>query len=152
MKSLQTPYGGSSLPGAVGTGLAVVACAISYETANNEVLYTVPDNSPSLRLAKSYYKITTAFTGGTDSAIGASASTTGHTTAGDLLGGATGNLEAALTVGFKKGTIGTDLASDGLVVLAPGDTIKFNRIADAFTAGEGYMIFEFVPLDTADLA
>ena len=58
-------------------------------------------------------------------------------TQGDLLGGAAGDLAAGMGTGFK-GAVGAKVATDGLVVLEAGDTIIFDRIVDAYTAGAGF--------------
>ena len=84
-----------------------------------------------------YWEVTTGFTGGSSSAIGLNSSQSGHTTAGDVLGGSGGDVTALLgTAGIKEATIGADVAA-GLVLRA-AETIKFNRITSNFTAGAGY--------------
>lgn len=111
--------------------------ALTFNTADAAVLYTVPTGF-SLRVASSgYFDVSVAFTGGTSSAIGLSSSNAAYNTKGDLLGGASGDLAAGLTAGAKRGTTGTKHGSGGAVVLVAGDTIRFDRIASAFTAGSG---------------
>jgi hypothetical protein len=83
-----------------------------------------------------YWEVTTGFTGGSSSAIGISSSnSTGHTTKGDLLGGSGGDVAATLVAGYPSGTIGADIAA-GLMMVA-ADTVRFDRITSAFTAGAG---------------
>lgn len=112
---------------------------ISYATADAAVLYTVPTGM-KLSFTGCMWEVTTAWTGGTSAAIGISSSESPHDTAGDIHGGAGGDVLATLTVGFKRGTLGVSFsAAPNCVVLAAGSTIKFNRIASAFTAGAGYI-------------
>jgi hypothetical protein len=116
-----------------------LALAIAFGTANNAVLYTVPTGF-KIRLNRTYWEVTTSFTGGSSSAIGVSSSNTNFNTAGDLLGGSSGDVAATLvSTGspYIGGTLGTKFGSNGIVVLTGGDTIKFNRITSAFTAGAG---------------
>lgn len=113
--------------------------AISYATANDAVIWTVPEGKRVL-IEQVFYEITTAFTGGTSAAIGLSSSRTPHDAAGDILGGSGGDVLAGLTAGIRAGTAGTSFsATPSMVVLEPGDAVKFNRIASAFTAGAGYV-------------
>lgn len=111
--------------------------AISSATPDDAVLYTVPP-SRTLLIEDTYWEITTSFTGGTSSTIGASASAAPATADGALLGGASGELAANLTVGIRPGTKGTAL-SGGAITLQAGTTIKFNKIASSFTAGAGFI-------------
>jgi hypothetical protein len=116
-----------------------IKIAITKDTANNAVLYTVPTGF-KLKPIDPFWEPLTNWTGGTDSAIGLSSSNAAASTAGDLLGGAAGDLAAGmLAASVYTGTPGTKIATvtPGLVLVA-GDTIKFNRIASAFTAGTGY--------------
>lgn len=113
--------------------------AISYATADGAVLYTVP-TATKLMISGCMWEVTTAWTGGSSSAIGISSSEAPHDTAGDIHGGASGDVLATLTVGFKRGTQGASFtAAPNCVVLSAGSTIKFNRITSAFTAGAGYI-------------
>lgn len=122
--------------------------AISSDTADAEVLYTVPANLSAVLLLAAFWEVTTTFSGGSSSAIGLSSSLAPHDTAGDILGGATGDVAATLVStggAWKQGTVGTSLsAAPKLVVLTAGSTIKFNRITSAFTAGAGYVNLIFV--------
>lgn len=117
----------------------VIKAAISSATADAEVLYTVPSHLTLLVLPFVLWEVTTAWTGGSSSAIGISSSATGFTTKGDVHGGATGDVLATLTQGTKRGTTGAKIATPG-VVLPGGSTIRFDRITSAFTAGAGTII------------
>lgn len=116
-------------------GAFTLALPATFATADAAVLYTVPTGM-RMRIARVFIEVTTAWTGGSSSAIGVSSSKTAHSTKGDLMGGASGDVLAGLTAGFR-GTIGADLATDGLVVLEAADTIRFDRITSVFTAGAG---------------
>lgn len=117
----------------------LAAAAVTFATADAAVVYTVPTGA-MLFVKRGYMVNTIAWTGGTNSAIGFSSSNTGFNTAGDLHGGAAGELTAAAGVGTKLGTIGAKTTSGVLLVAA--DTIKFNRIASVYTAGAGVVHFE----------
>ena len=116
------------IPGTIDLSLPV-----TFETADGAVLFTVPAGA-RLILGRGYWDVTTGFTGGSSSAIGI-AGPAPHDTAGDLLGGSSGDVAATLTVGVKLGTIGTDTAAG--VMLKAGDTVTFERITSAFAAGAG---------------
>lgn len=133
----------------VGTGrwlradkACVLKLPIAYTTADAAALCTVPSGMV-LRLAgMPFWEVTTGFTGGTNSAIGLSASAIA-TTKGDLLGGASGQLTAVLgTSGVKPGTIGPlidTLAEQQAFVLVGADYLRFDRIASVYTAGAGFI-------------
>lgn len=110
--------------------------AIGSGTADAAVLATLPAGARFL-LRRGYWEITADFTGGSSSAIGASSSGTGYTTKGDLHGGSGGDVAASLTAGVRAGTIGADVAAG--VLLVAGDTVRFDRITSAFTAGSGFL-------------
>ena len=116
------------------TGMVDLKLAIGYATADAAVLATIPTGA-RLLVRRCYWEVTTAFTGGASSAIGLSGPSP-HNTKGDLHGGAGGDVEATLDAGVKLGTIGADCAAG--VLLKATDTIKFDRITSAFTAGAGY--------------
>lgn len=137
--------GHSSLPSAQGQGAVTVKVAVSKDNADADVIYTIPAGH-RLRLARSYWHVTTPFTGGASSAIGVSSSNAAYATKGDILGGASGDVLAGLTAGFK-GTAGAKMGANAPVILEPGDTLKFDRITSAFTAGAGYAVFEFVAVE-----
>jgi hypothetical protein len=118
------------------SGPVDLALAIAYTTADAAVLATLPAGA-RLVVQGGYWEVTTGFTGGSSSAIGLNSSQTGHTTAGDVLGGSGGDVTALLgTAGIKEATIGADVAAG--MVLRATETIKFNRITSQFAAGAGY--------------
>lgn len=124
-------------------GKAVLSLAFTYATANNAVLWTVPTGCIFLP-DEFFWTVSTTFAGGTSSALGVNSSKTSYTTAGDLLGGAGGDVAATLTAPTPVtkpifGTVGAgfdDIAKRRMALVA-GDTIKLNRIASAFTSGVG---------------
>jgi hypothetical protein len=112
---------------------------ISKDTADAQALFKLPDGV-TLALERLWWEITTAFTGGTNAAIGASSDNASYNTKGNLLGGAGGDVLATLVQGKAiGGTVGAKFGSNGVVVLVPGNVIRFDRIVDAFTAGAGYV-------------
>lgn len=126
---------------------------ITFATANNAVLFTVPSGY-RLFIEDAFWEPTVSFTGGASSAIGLSSSNAAYATAGDLLGGATGDVAAQLTATptapIKSGagrTIGAKVATG--VCLVAGDTIKFNQITSAFTAGAGQVHIKYRLLPAA---
>lgn len=137
MLALQTPFGQSPIPGISGSGTVTKKCPISKDTADGEVLFTVPAGLRLLLLV-AFWHVTADFTGGASSAVGLDSSNAAYSTPGDLLGGAGGDVAAGLTAGFK-GTVG----AKRVVVLEPGDTVRFQRITSAFTAGEGFAVLVF---------
>lgn len=141
MQSISSPHGHSKLTGASGLGVAILKLAIGFGTADGAVLYTVPAGH-NLRINRAWWNVQTAFTGGSSSAIGIDSSNAAYNTAGDILGGATGDVEADLAAGQKGGTVGAKMSSNQVVVLVPGNTIRFQRITSAFTAGAGYLMLE----------
>lgn len=118
-----------------------ITAAVAYTTANNAVLYTVPTGF-RLGLGVAFWEVTTSFAGGSSSAIGVSSSNTGLSTAGDVLGGASGDVAATLvsTGAFAKGTVGTKIGTPAAVIVG-GETLKFNRITSVFTSGAGVAHF-----------
>jgi hypothetical protein len=110
---------------------------ITFATAASAVLYTVPTGW-RLDIVGSFWEVTTSWTGGSSSAIGLSSSNAGLSTSGNVLGGSGGDVAATLvsTGALAKGTVGAGLYKPG-AVLVGGDTIKFNQITSAFTAGAG---------------
>lgn len=116
---------------------------IDYTLADAAVLFTVPLRS---RLIAAFWEITADWTGGSSSAIGLSASRAPHTAKGDIHGGAAGDLAATLVAasGVVRGTQGLSVtATPFVVVLEAADTIKFDRITSAYTAGTGYVHLEW---------
>lgn len=134
------------LPPAVGSGywqrsgsLLHVKLPIGFALADAAVLFTTPVR---LLLEQAFWEVTTDFAGGSSSAIGLSGSVAPHTTKGDLLGGATGDVAAALTaaIGVTQGTIGVSFsAAPKMAVLEAGSAVRFDRITDAFTSGAGFV-------------
>ena len=115
---------------------------IGFATADAATLFTVPAGF-RLQLDPLFWEVTADWTGGSSSAIGISSADAPHETKGDLLGGATGNVLADLTaaIGKTQGTKGVSFTTTppGVVVLEATDTIRFDRITSAFTAGAGFV-------------
>jgi len=139
----------ANYPFALGSALVEVAStrafhlklAIAFGTADAATLYTIPTGLKA-EIERAYWEVTTSFTGGSSSAIGVSSSNTSYATKGDILGGASGDVAATLVstgLTYKGGTIGAKFGSNGMVVLVGGDTIRFDRITSAFTAGAGFV-------------
>lgn len=126
-------------------GSTVLRLPFTFATSDAAVLLTVP--AGCLMTVKEFaWDIDTGLTGGSSSAIGVSSSNhTGHTTKGDLLGGAAGDVAAGLvasTANYTAGTIGaafTTIANRRPKFKA-ADTIRFDRITSAFTAGAGSVL------------
>jgi hypothetical protein len=118
-----------------------ITAAVTKDTADAAVLYTVPTGF-RLLLDVPFHNVTTSWTGGSSSAIGCSSSNGGLSTKGDLLGGSGGDVAAGLlsTGAYAKGTVGAKIGKPGAVLVA-GDTILFDRITSAFTAGVGVIHF-----------
>lgn len=118
-----------------------ITAAAGFALADAAVLYTVPAGF-RLILGVPFHNVTTSWTGGTSSAIGCSSSNAGLSTAGDLLGGASGDVAAGLlsTGAYAKGTVGAKIGKPGAVLVA-ADTILFNRITSVFTAGASTIRF-----------
>lgn len=117
-----------------------LALACVFGTADNATLFTVPVGA-RLRPIAAWWEVSVSWTGGTNSAIGVHASPTGWATKGDILGGAGGDVLATLvsTDSHMTGTVGTTLngGSSGTsrLILIAADTLKFDRVTSAFTAG-----------------
>jgi len=118
---------------------ARLSMPITFATADAAALLTVPAGCVLLP-RDFWWTITTNFTGGASSAIGVSA-TVGPTTKGDLLGGAAGDVAAALTTTLSPtfGTIGAlwDSVPERRLLLKAATVLRFDRITSAFTAGVG---------------
>lgn len=113
----------------------------TYATADAAALFTAPAGA-LLLIRKLFWTIDTDMTGGSSSAIGVSSGKTGFTTKGDLLGGAGGDVAASLTAALSpaNGTIGTKADTVGelhTTLWKAADTLRFDRITSAFTAGSG---------------
>ena len=113
-----------------------LALPFAFGTADAAALFTVPSNG-RLHIHRAFWEIATGFTGGASSAIGLSSDDTSANTKGDILGGASGDVAATLVAGIKGGTLGAKFGSNGVIVLASGKEIRFDRITSAFTAGVG---------------
>jgi hypothetical protein len=123
------------VPGAVRLRLP-----IAFGTADGATLLTLQAGQ-LFKLESAHWQVTTAFAGGSSSAIGLAA--TGSTTAGDILGGAAGDVEATLTAGVKAGTVGAKMDSDSELhaqLFVATNTFTFERITSAFTSGAGYAV------------
>jgi hypothetical protein len=115
--------------------------AISFANTDAQAIFTVPAGM-KIMLEQLMWEVTTSFTGGSTPAIGISSSNANFNTKGDLLGGAAGDLTATLvSTGrtYKGGTLGTKFGTNGKVVLVAADTVRFDRIADVFAAGAGFV-------------
>lgn len=124
-------------------GHVVLECPIGYGTADGATILTIPTGA-AFKLHGAHWRITTGFTGGSSSAIGIASSISA--TAGDILGGASGELTAAIgTAGRKAGTIGplvdteTELQTQ---LYAAAGTFTFERITSVYTAGAGFACLE----------
>lgn len=118
----------------------VAHLAVSHSTADAAPILTVPTGFRVKVADDPHYFNSVAWSGGTASAIGISASISAASTKGDLLGGAAGDVAAALGTGLKLGTVGAKmdtLAERRALVLVAADFIRFDRITDNFTAGAG---------------
>lgn len=112
--------------------------AITHQTANNAVLFTVPTGF-RLVVERLFYRVGTGYVNA-NGRIGASSSNAAYNTAGDLIGGSGGDAAAALAVGVRGGTIGTKFVSNGAVELIADDTIKHDVIASGYTAGAADLV------------
>lgn len=115
--------------------------AIGFGTADAALLLTIPENFIVRVPAFPYWENTAAWTGGSSSAIGVSTTKASYNTKGDLLGGAAGDVTANMGAGVKLGTIGPKfdtLAEWQALLLVEGDSIRFDRITSAYTAGAGF--------------
>jgi hypothetical protein len=121
-------------------GAALITLPITFATADAAALLTVPTGC-WLNLRELFWTVSASFTGGSSSAIGVSSNKTNYTTKGDLLGGATGDVLATLAASANPimGTIGAgfDTLAKRRAIWFPGNTIRFDRITSAFTAGVG---------------
>lgn len=114
-------------------GMVDLSLPFTFATTNGATLFTVPVGA-RLLVQSGYWEISTGCSGGTTPAIGLSSSA--YSTAGDLLGGSSGDgVSVVGSTGIRRGTIGTAIGTG--VLLLPGDTILFNRVTSAFTAGVG---------------
>lgn len=113
-----------------------VALAVTYATADAAVLFTVPTGC-KLRLVSSYWTCTVTFAGGSSSKIGLKGgAATGLNTAGDILGGSSGDGTIASTTAYPQGTVGTKMHLPQALLQA-ADTVIFNQMTSTFTSGVG---------------
>lgn len=120
-------------------GSVDLALPFSYATTDGASLLTLPAGA-RFALDRAYWEVTTGFTGGSSSAIGVASTT--MSTAGDILGGASGDVAATLTAGVKAGTVGGKLDALSEIhanLFAAAEVFTFERITSAFTAGAGYV-------------
>lgn len=135
-------------------GACKLSLSIGFGTLDAAVLLTIPTGA-RLQILEAFWYVTASFTGGSSSAIGVSSGTkTSFTTKGDLLGGATGDVLAGLAAGtaLKPGTVGAGfdtLAKRRNNVWEAADTVRFDRITSAFTAGAGAVILSCNLLENA---
>lgn len=126
---------------------------IDFSMADGATILTVPDGFVLRLGGLPYWEVTTGWTGGTGSAIAVAASVTGYTAAGDILGGATGDVTATLgTAGIKPGTIGDKMdtfAEQQAFVLQAADTLTYEELTDAFTAGAGFVCLPVIAMTPA---
>lgn len=110
---------------------------VTSATLDTAVLYTVPTGF-RLRITVPFWSVSTTFTTSSAGAAALKSSNAGLATAGDILGGASGDLVATLvsTGAYAKGTVGVKIGKPA-AVLSAGDTIIFNLIAGTYTAGAG---------------
>jgi hypothetical protein len=126
-------------------GEALLAAPIAFGTADAAILLTLQAGQ-LLQPIDFAWRITADFTGGASSAIGLSSSNkAGYTTKGDLLGGVAGDLAATLVASSGLAANGTIGAQWGTVALRrplwkPTETVRFDRIVSAFTAGAGFAL------------
>lgn len=85
-----------------------------------------------------FWSVSVTFTTSTSGAAGLKSSNAGLSTAGDILGGASGDLVATLvsTGAYAKGTVGAKIGKPP-AVLSGAETIVYNLIAGTYTAGTG---------------
>ena len=129
----------------------ILKAPISFATADGAAIFTVPTGF-TLRLAgMPYWEVTADFTGGVASAIGVSTNITGYEVAGDILGGATGDVAATLVAGDVVGTIGDEMGDNAgfhdLLFIAVSE-LQFDRITSAFTAGTGFVCVPVIQVAT----
>lgn len=130
----------------------------TFATSDAAILLTIPTGA-LLLVHEFFWQVDADFTGGSASAIGVSSSNkndaAAYTTKGDLLGGATGDVAATLTAAlgtpYARGTIGTDwdTLAKRRTAWKPAETVRFDRITSAFTAGSGSVLVHGILLRNA---
>ena len=123
------------------TGTVLLTLPFTHATADAAVLLTLQAGQLML-IRKFYWDIAADMTGGASSAIGVSSTKTGFTTKGDLLGGAAGDVAAALTLLLSpaNGTIGAKMDSVSelhTTLWKSADILRFDEITSSFAAGSG---------------
>lgn len=114
--------------------------ALTFALADAAVLVTSPNTTGFLAaLRRSFWEVTADWTGGASSSIGVSLSAAPHSTKGDVLGGAGGDVAATLVAsgGIILGTIGADVA--GGILWKGNVAARYDEITSAFTAGTGFV-------------
>lgn len=115
-------------------GVQRVPLTVTAALADGATLATLPTGFIGQVIRGDWGTPSVAFTGGSSSTIGMSSDNAAHNTAGDLLGGASGDAAAALADGaFRPGTIGANIAAGCFLV--GGDAVLYDEITSAFTAG-----------------
>jgi hypothetical protein len=121
-----------------------------FNQADASTLVTLPAAIARIEFTRLWWEVTTSFTGGASSAIGVSSNNASYNTKGDLLGGAGGDVAATLVstgIVHKGGTVGVKFGSNGMIVLVGGNTLRFDRIVSAFTAGVGFVHADYRLID-----
>lgn len=131
---------------------AILKLPVAFGMADGATLMTVPTGMALKLTALPFWEVTTGWTGGSSSAIGVASSKASYNTAGDILGGAAGDVAATLVPGVIPGTIGTKL--DTLVehqafVMNAAETLTYEEITSAFTAGAGFVCLPVAIMLTA---
>ena len=112
-------------------GCAYLVLPFTFATADATALLTLQAGQ-QLRLWDLYWQIAADMTGGSSSAIGVSSNKTGYSTKGDLLGGASGDVAASLTLALSP-TVGTIGAKVDGTTLAPSSS---RRTPSGLTASQ----------------
>lgn len=126
-------------------GAFTLRIPIAFGMADGDKILTVPAGYVLRLTGAPYWDITTGWTGGSSSTIGIASDHSGYATAGDLLGGASGEATAVIgTTGVKAGTIGPKL--DTLTefqafFLDALESLTYEEITSAYTAGTGFACF-----------
>ncbi len=116
---------------------------IARTMADHTALLTLPTGAV-FRLEYAHWRITTGFTGGSSAAIGIQSTTL--STAGDILGGASGELTAVIgAAGVVAGTVGAKMDTDVEIqanLFTAGEVFYFEKVADTYAAGAGFACLE----------
>jgi hypothetical protein len=124
---------------------AIIKLPVAASMADHATILTVPAGFVMRLIGLPFWDITTTFDGGTVPRIGIATDITGYDTAGDILGGAAGEVTGALVGGtIVPGTIGPKLdtpAEMQALVLQAGDLVTYEEITSAYTGGAGFVCF-----------